>query len=410
MKRISITLTVLIIALFSGCGKKDVRDQIKPGSYIYGKAHIFAETSDDEDFAQVHLYNNTAAQFKNYYGPEIVTIARGKEKDTLYLDLQKIVYKKRKEVATYNLSSTYFGKHDSVGKLTISYDDYSYETSISIKVKNKYKLETSPVFTIGAPEVLIVDNQYRFEQYQKHNLKLIGSLYTDLEYDGRAASDENLMLFLYLCKDATKVDFSQIEEWESLASPDGLVHTFRVWYSNGGNGDGSYYPVEIMHYQHDGINHVKDGYADFIFDEDDDSLGNFNYIEKEIIYSWDQDKDNDTIYLIEQLFYDSHPKCFDENCKFLKNTYSVLIAFKFDNGRLKPAKVFKAKNELLNHIVVPTVDSVDDAPHYRILNAQGKLGVPLIESSDYCFHGKYLIYEWNPKSGLFEYNGKKERL
>ena len=41
---------------------------------------------------------------------------------------------------------------------------------------------------------------------------------------------------------------------------------------------------------------------------------------------------------------------------------------------------------------------------------KGFLGIPLIESNDYQHHGKYIIYEWNSKTGLFEYNGKIDRM
>ena len=184
-------------------------------------------------------------------------------------------------------------------------------------------------------------------------------------------------------------------------SSDGVVQSFLIVSETGGSGSEAWSQSNIVQYRSAGVNHFI-----YDFDEWNSHLmkGNFLHLYDVEIADW---KDgNRTIYLFNNKYFDSHPMSFPGGAD--QATFSTIGAFRIVDGSLVPAEIFKTRNGTLNSIVVACAS--EEAPGFKVDKAKGVLGVPLIETDDYLFHGKYLVYDWNPDTGMFEYNGKKQPL
>ena len=404
----------IILILVSGCNCKNAQIVLQRGDFLYENAHVFAEAYDEDILTQIHLYNELAGGYKEMGGPNLMNITRGNEIQTYYLHVQKTKMVEEDHAKCQEIIYTYSKEENGKTLGTVSLrSDSLLDTPESIRLKPKKGHE----ITFGTPislhrhEVIgEIDNYMTIDN--ETEIKLVSALvFEPTVYDRWSLADKNLMLFLHKCEDPSEVDFSPLKDnWDMAVSPDGAIRTFVSWYYDGGNGLGSHWPVDILYYRSERTNHVISSFYDWAISEDGDDInlvtGNFPFINGHSIKTFG--KGEKTIYLFELTFEDPRPMPFvEDDTKHYKDYYSIVGAFKIVDGSLIPTKVFKTKTETLDKICVA---AAEDIPRFVINESKGVLGVPLIEAGDYEFHGKYLVYEWNSKSGMFEYNDKKEKL
>lgn len=398
---LSFIITVIFLIII-GCGKKH-NNNLYQYDYTYDNAHTFAQCYDDKNvLVEIHLFNSWAELYSSTNdGPDSITITRGNERRTYYLELSSI----DKNDERYNgVNITYNIVKEDESKLgTITLQKEQDRDQIDYIVLDiGSKIEFEHIMCLNGSESLLS---------RKENDQIAVQLITALAHYGRLTddwplADKNLALLLHsIWKYNERVDLSPIKDyWDIEKSEDGMITSILGDYYGGGNGFGSYWQREILQYWADKKNHVIEDFDRWIW-EDESNECNFPYVYDRKIIPWKLG--NETIYLFQYYYYDEMPRVFDGTDSFLKEHMSVLGAFKIINGSLTPAKIFKTKNDLLSSI---TVFSENGYALFKNDVKKGFLGIPLIESNDYQHHGKYIIYEWNSKTGLFEYNGKIDRM
>lgn len=399
----------IILILASGCKSKIVQNGLRHGDFLYENAHVFACTYDEDILIQIHLYNEFAGFYKELGGPNRMDVTRGNDTQRYYLYVQKTKMvedgHQERQIITYTYSLEEDGK--TLGTVSLR-SDMLLDTPESIRLSPKKGHD----ITFGTPISLhrhevIGDIDYHgiIKIDNEAEIKLISTLVSYYHfYDNYSLADKNLMLFLHKCEDPTEVDFSPLKyNWDMAVSQDGAIRTFVSIYYSDGNGLGSYWPVGILFYRSEDTNHIIDNCYDWAFNLVD---GVFPRGIEQSIKTWN--KSEKTIYLIGLTIEDYEPwTIVDDNRERCIGYYSIIGAFKIIDGSLIPAKVFKTKTQTLDKICVAAASNI---PYFVVNESKGIFGVPLIETGDYEFHGQYLVYEWNPKSGMFEYNGRKDRI
>ena len=406
-KNLSVVLFAAAVALMAGCGQKSDQKELGPGDFLYDNAHIFAHTYVDDVFVQVHLCGLYEWGEEGFGGPREMEVIRGNEREHYYLRLKKISRREEQyylyEDVVYNLFLEE-NATESVGTVAIScIPSECMLKRVELKIRKAASVELENVFAVNNGE--LVDSYTPSPDAPNNNVRLFECLRGELQpYDDWAQSDKLLMLFLFENEDPTKVDFSPMESWTITDSPDRAIRSFCSSYYSGGNGHGSVWEMNILYYRSGGVNHVVRDFDHWIL-ELEDCDGNFPYLSDSKIWTWG--KGEDTIYFFEDHYNDEVPQPFLENERFFRNEMAFLGAFRIVNGSLIPANVLKTKNDVLSKVLVC---SDGPAADYKLDRKKGLLGVPLVEKDDYAFHGRYLIYEWNPQSGMFEYDGRKEKM
>ena len=397
MKRHSFTIflfTVVVLSL-SGCGRSKAPETLAPGDPLYDMVHIFAHGYDGDELVELHLYDELS-----YYhlggGPDAITVLRGNkcENYTLRLDFNGV--KDDSVVSEYRLLDE---KRKKVGTLVFrgEYDDY-VSGVIELKTKQKEVECHHPLF-INSYERLIPWGD------ETAALQLIAALNcVERVSEDWPVAAKNLDLFLHRdLEHGKKTDFSSLDDsWDVVHSPDGRLSSFLIDYYMGGNGAGSYGQREILQYWSEGVNHVIEDFDSWV---DWENMPEYNipYLCSHEIHSWGEG--DDTLYFVEYLYQDQIPKFLVEE-EHVKEWISVLGAFRIVDGSIVPVEAIKTRDSSLSKVVVES----ENETSFKWDTARGVLGVPLIETDDYLHHGKYLLYEWNPKSKMFEYNGRTERL
>lgn len=400
-------LLSLIIASFFliiiGCGKKQSNNFLRQYDYSYDNAHTFAQCYDDKnELVEIHLFNSWADHYESTYdGLDSIIITRGNDRKTYYLEFYSIE-KNEERYDGVNMTYNIVKEDESIlGTITVQRDHYSDQIDyIVLDIGNKIEFEH--IMCLNGSESLLL---------RKGNDQIAVQLITALAHYGRLTddwpvADKNLALLLHSIWDyKERVDLSPIKDyWNIVKSEDGMITSILGDYYGGGNGFGSYWQREILQYWSDNKNHVIEDFDRWIWEEESNEC-NFPFVYERSIIPWNFG--DEKIYLFEYYYYDEIPRNFNETDSFFKERMSVLGAFKFINGCLTPVKIFKTKNDLLSSI---TVFSENGYAMFKNDVKKGILGIPLIDSNDYQHHGKYIIYEWNSKTGLFEYNGKIDKL
>lgn len=382
-----------MVLMACGQSKTNKYIELKSDDLLYDIGHLFAHCYDGEELVQLHFYNTLSYYYFPTGGPDALTITRGNKISEYELRL----YKDSDDGPTFSILNE---KNDKVGSVKFCYDgnDAPFGT---ISLNKKTKICFEPDIFINGYEELI--SRYDNEAAIKLISALSGAGRVDEDWPIDA---KNLSLFLHTYLDyGEKVDYTSLNDgWYIMKSPDGSLTSFLLFYYIGGNGAGSFYQRTILQYWSEGINHVIEDFDNWV--SEDGILHGYNFpylIDQNIMSSGSGDE---IIYFFEYTFCDQKPMSFDDN-SYSKEYISILGAFRIIDGSIIPVKIIKSKNALLSQIVV---ESDTKESHFKLDNKKGLLGVPLIETNDYQHHGKYIIYEWNSKTGLFEYNGKIDKL
>ena len=407
-KTLSVLLFAAAIAMAAGCKQKSTRQELEFEDFLYDNIHVFAHTYADDVFVQIHLYSIDEWGVRSMGGPREMEVIRGNDKEHYYLRLKKTSWREegydKYEDVVYNLYLEEYAD-ESEGTVLLSCIPYENKVErVELKLRKAAPVELENAFTLDNTE--LVESYTSFSDAPNTNVRLFECLRGGRQPDGDwAQSDKLLMLFLFENENPMKVDFSPMESWTIVDSPDGAIRSFWSSYYAGGNGFGSIWEMNILYYRSGDVNHVVREFDKWVCDEDGVLHGNFPYREDQKIWTWGTGEN--TVYFFENHYVDAIPIQFLDSQKYYRNEMALLGAFRIVNGSLIPAKVLKTKNDVLNKVAVY---SDGPAANYKLDRRKGLLGVPLIEKDDYSFHGKYLIYEWNPRSGMFEYNGRKEKM
>lgn len=397
-----IALLLTTLAVLASCGhshgnrRAEKTLELEPGDFLYDNAHIYAQGYDGDDLVELHLFNDSYGYYyAPYGGPDAITITRGNQSEDYSLSLKSIGVKDETYEITYQILD------DKKDKGTVCFRAEWYDGQYGVIVlKNKKK-------EVIFPHTMLINGNE--ELIPREDASSAIKLITALNSVERVSEDwpiavKNLDLFLHRDLEyGEKTDFTPLNEfWEIVKSSDGRLTSFLIDYYMGGNGAGAFNQRQILQFWSDGANHVIEDFDRWIWEAQTYGY-NFPYLYSHRIHSWG--KGTDAIYFFEYSFIDDKPMTFDDG-EHAKEYISILGAFRIVNGSIVPVKVIKTKSSTLNMVIV---ESSKEA-NYKLDTTNGVLGVPLIETDDYQHHGKYILYEWNPKSQLFEYNGRKERL
>lgn len=388
-------ITYILVMMLMACGqpKTNTYDVLQTDDLLYDVAHLFAHCYDGNELVQLHLYNSFCHR---YYlldgGPDALTITRGNKKN----DYKLRFYKNSSNGPSFSL---YNENEDKCGIVTFCYNDDEPFGTITINKEKKIRFDSDLFINVYEDLIPWDDNEAA--------IQLIDALNNPFRaYQDWPIDVKNLSLLLHRNLEFGKqVDFTPLnDDFDIIKSPDGFLTSFLINYTAGGNGAGAYFQRTILQYWSEGVNHVIEDFDDWI-SEDGRLLGyNFpNLIRHNILASGLGD---DIIYFFEYTYYDQMPVLFDDN-EHEKEYINLLGAFRIIDGSIVPVKIIKSKNALLSQVVV---ESDTEEARFKLDNKKGLLGVPLIETNDYQHHDKYLIYEWNSKTGLFEYNGKIDKM
>ena len=395
MKRLffAIFLFSLVVLSLSGCGCSKDPVELVPGDYLYDMEHVFAHGYDGDELVELHLYDELT-----YYhlggGPDALTVLRGNKSENYTLKLEFNGVKDDLAVYEYALLDE---KKNKVGTLVFRGDYYDYMFGVfELKTKRKEVKCHYPLF-INSYEKLIPQGN------ETAALQLISALNcVDRVSEDWPVAAKNLDLFLH--RDLKpETDLTSLDRSLDIAhSPDGRLTSFFIRYYAGGNGPGSIEQREILQYWSEGNNHVIEDF-DRWAEWENGSEYNSPYLSNHRMLSWGEG--DDTLYFIEYSYQDQIPMVFDDG-EHAKKWITVLGAFRIVDGSIVPVEAIKTRNSSMSKVIVES----ENETGFKLDAAQGVLGVPLIEKDDYHHHGKYLLYEWNPKSKMFEYNGRTERL
>lgn len=397
----TIFLLVALTGLAANChscgnGQAPKKPELEPGDYLYDIAHLYAQGYAGDELVELHLFNDSQGSYAPYGGPDAITIQRRNKREKYTLRMESADSNDNTYTTTYRI----LDKNQN-GNRTVSIVRYRHDGQFSTVIL-KTESEEIPLehtLLINGDEELIPRDDAAAA------LKLIDALNSvDRISEDWPIAAKNLDLFLHRnLEDGQTPDFTPFNEfWEIVESPDGRLTSFLINYYIGGNGAGTINQREILQYWSEGTNHVLEDFDSWIRDSDLNHY-NFPYLIKRRILSWGQG--DDTIYFFEYAFDDQKPMPFEDGEHF-KEHISILGAFKIVNGGIVPVEALKTKNATLNRVVVES----EAECRFKLDTRQGILGVPLIEADDYKHHGAYILYEWNPASRLFEYNGRKERM
>lgn len=395
------TFLIALCALFTCCGQSHSHQlaekalELDPGDFLYDNSHIYAQGYDGDDLVELHLFNDSHGYYAPNGGPDAITIMRGNINEDYTLRLESVGVKDDAYDVTYQILD------DGEDKGTVCFRGEWYEGQYGTIVLKNNKREV--VF----PYTMLIDGNEELIPREDASaaIRLIAALNSvDRISEDWPIAAKNLDLFLHRDLEYGKIfDFTPLNEfWEIVKSSDGRLTSFLIDYYMGGNGAGSFNQRQILQFWSDGANHVIEDFDRWIWEAQTRGY-NFPYLYSHRIHSWG--KGADSIYFFEYSFIDDKPMPFDDG-EHAKEYISILGAFRIVNGSIVPVKVIKTKSSTLNMVIV---ESSKEA-NYKLDTTNGVLGVPLIETDDYQHHGKYILYEWNPKSQLFEYNGRKERL
>ncbi len=395
---------ITILLLFSGC-RNSTELSLSFGDPLSETAHIFTETYDGDVLVQIHLYSVFVAAMKEIGGPDEMEVIRGNDKEHYFIRPVDLLYENKIVIGVKFgvFHEEYGGKQ--IGTVTVyTYTDSHEPSSLLLNLKGHSDLQFDNLVDMHRYEVVNAIDRYEIEP--KSEIELIACLSDAYTFNGSwSLADKTLIHFLHIAEDPTIEDYTPLQEdWQMDVSPDGIIRTFRSWYYQGGNGWGSSWQKDFIYYRSGEINHIIQGFYDWAYG-DEMVHGNFPYMDETNIKTWG--RGDDKIYLFEATFFDPLPIPFGDEKEPCKEFFTTLGAFRIVDGSLTPVSFMKTKKQTFDKVCVI---AANENPRFYVNEGKGILGVPLVETGDYAFRGKYLVYEWNPKSGMFEYTGKKEKL
>ena len=410
MRRASFRIILLwgiLIVFVSGCKHKASSLSLSYGDPLGETAHIFSETYIGDVLVQIHLYSIWVAAMKETGGPDEMDVISGDKKEHYYIRPSVLLHDKNTVTGVqYDVFPKEYGS-EKIGSVTVyTYEDSKGPYCIVLNLLKFKNIQFDNIVDMHRYEVVNAIDRYAIESEDEINL--IACLSDAYTFNGSwSLSDKTLIHFLYVSEDPTTVDFTPLQDdWLLAASPDGLIRTFRSWYYQGGNGWGSTWQQDFLYYRSGETNHIIQNFYDWSYG-DEMVHGNFPTMDDSTIKIWG--KGESKIYLFEATFYDPLPEPYNDDDANgpSREFFTTLGAFRIVDGSLTPAAILKTKKQTLDKVCVT---ATNENPHFYINESKGILGVPLVETGDYAFHGKYLVYEWNTKTGMFEFSGKKEKL